>query len=407
MKKIKYISALLLLLVVTACNDWVTDIPHTNDLITEDQMNTQVNVPFLITGLHNRMANLATVWMESDGISDQLFFDQRVGNSTYSTYMELDLAVAIQYNNSISFSSIQLMRMNADTLVGRCLYKIPFTNDAAGVQAKKDGLLWGYLYGGLARYHLAAYIGIHQTVGGATINGSAFIPAAELYAQAVVKLKTALTYASTAYQTKLLNSLIGKVYLMAGDYGNALTYINQGLATGDNPFRSVYSATTAENDYRAQAGEARQQWAVDLRFNNYVTAVPDEVNRIPLVRKTNGSFVYYRQAKYIQMTDGQTSPFVFMDWQENSLMKAEILARQSTSGNMTLVNEIRKSRGMTTLVTKDLNLDEIYVERDKELFLRGVRLLDQRRFNKPHIPGMWFYIPISQNEIDKNPNLVL
>ena len=107
------------------------------------------------------------------------------------------------------------------------------------------------------------------------------------------------------------------------------------------------------------------------------------------------------------MPDGQTSPFVFMDWQENSLMKAEIMARQNTGGNMSLVNEIRKSRGMTTLVTKDLSLDEIYVERDKELFLRGVRLLDQRRFNKPHIAGMWFYIPISQNEIDKNPNLAL
>lgn len=407
MKKIKYLFPLLILLAFTACNDWVTDLPHTNDLITEDQMNTQVNVPFMITGLHNRMANLSTIWLEADGISDQLFFDQRVGNSTYSTYMELDLATSIQYNNSASFSTIQLMRMNADTLVGRCLYKIEFTNDATGAQVKKDGLFWGYLYGGLARYHLAAYIGIHPTVGGATINGGAFIPSATLYNQAIDKLKLALAQSSSAYYTKLVNSLIAKTYFMAGDYANALTYINQGLVSGDSPFQSKYSATTSENQYRAQAGEARQQWAVDLRFVDYITAVPDEAIRLPLVKKTNGTFVYYRQAKYKQETDGSTSPFVFMDWQENSMMKAEIMARQGSAGNMALINAIRTSRGMTTLVTKDLTVDDIYVERDKELFLRGMRLLDEKRFNKPHIANMWFYIPISQNEIDKNPNLVL
>ena len=406
MKKIKLIIFTLITVVFASCNDWVTDIPHTNDMITEDQMNTQVNVPFIITGLHNRLASLSTVWMESDGISDQLFFDLRVGNSTFPTYQELDQAVSIQHNNSGSFNLIQLLRMNADTLVGRCLYKIAFTNDAAGTKAKNDGLFWGNLYGGIARYHLAAYIGTQRNKGGATINGSAFIPSSVLYTAAVAKIQAAILSSPSAAYTKVANSIIGKIYLMAGDYANALTYLNQGMVSGDAAFQCLYSATTSENQYRAQAGEARQQWAVDLRFNGYITAVADEAKRIPLV-KLGTSFVYYRQAKYIQNTDGSTSPFVFMDWQETSLMIAEIMARQGTAGNMTRVNAIRTSRGMTTMVTKDLTLDEIYVERDKELFLKGVRLLDERRFDKPHITNMWLYIPISQNEIDKNPNLVL
>ncbi|MHB8905741.1 MAG: RagB/SusD family nutrient uptake outer membrane protein [Melioribacteraceae bacterium] len=407
MKKIKLIVFTLLAVVFASCNDWVTDIPPTNDMITEAQMSTQVNVPFMITGLHNRLANLSNVWLEADGISDQLFFDLRAGNSTYPTYQELDVATSIQYNNSGSYNLIHLLRMNADSLVGRALYNIPFTNDAAGTAAKNSALYWGYLYGGIARYVLGAYIGIHQTVGGATINGSAFIPSADLYTQAIAKLKLALPYVPDAYSTRVINSIIGKIYFMAADYTNSLTYLNTGMVSGDKPFQSLYSATTSDNMYRVQAGETRQQWAVDNRFAAYIAAVPDEAKRIPLVTLSKSGWTYYRQAKYIQLPDGTTSPFVFMDWQETSLMIAEIMARQGTAGNMARINAIRTSRGMTTMVTKDLTLDDIYVERDKELFLRGTRLLDEHRFNKPHIAGMWFYIPISQNEIDKNPNLKL
>jgi starch-binding outer membrane protein, SusD/RagB family len=410
MKKIYLIIFLVLTIAFTSCKEWVTDLEPTNDLVTEEQMNTQANVSFMIIGLHNRLAIQDEEFLCSDGLSDALFFNLKVGNSTYSTYQELDLATDVLPDNSnvtTAFSNMQALRMNADTLVGRCLYKISFTSDAAGITAKNNGLYWGYLYGGLARYYLGAYFGKDKTTGGATINLSHFIPTATLYTQAISRFTEALKYTTDTYNIRLLNSLIARVYLMSGNYTSAVTYLNLGLVSGDKALTANYSYATRDNQYRGQAGETRQQWAVDNRFADYVTAVPDEAKRISLVKlvSTDKTLTYYRQAKYIQLSDGTTTPIAIIDWQEVNLMKAECTVRGYSAGDpVTLINAIRTSHGMTATITTTPDLNGIYVERDKELFLRGNRLLDQRRFNRLHVSSMWQDFPIPLAEQNRNPN---
>lgn len=405
MKKIYNLMFLMLLIFTAACNDWVTDLQPTNDLVLEDDMNKESNINFLVTGLHNRLSLQHQVWVTADGISDQLYFDLKVNGATYPSYQEIDIASEItDYNTETtsSFNNTQLLRMNADTLVWRCNEKITFTDNAL----KEYGLFWGYLYGGYARYTLGAYIGKDKTTGGATINAGPFIPSNTLFEQAVVKYKEALKHTTDAYLIRLVNSLIAKVYFIKGDYASAVSYLNLGLVSGDKAFTANYN-TQGDNLYRTQVGEIRQQFAVANRFADYITAVPDEAKRIAIKKITYKNFTYYQQTKYVQNPLNQSiSPIVVMDWQEVALMKAECTLRGTSAGDpMTLINSIRTSHGMTTLLTAAPALDDIYVERDKELFLRGQRLLDERRFNKPHIAGMWVYFPISQNEKDRNNNL--
>jgi hypothetical protein len=147
----------------------------------------------------------------------------------------------------------------------------------------------------------------------------------------------------------------------------------------------------------------RPQYVADARFLAYTTADPKEKSRIalsPITGNDAAKTIFQRQAKYAT----ESTPIDFMSWQENSLMLAELDVRDNNAAaGLPRVNAVRASHQLDPLATIDL--DGIYVERDKELFVTGVRLLDQRRFNKFHLPaGKWQFLPITDDERNNNPN---
>jgi hypothetical protein len=137
----------------------------------------------------------------------------------------------------------------------------------------------------------------------------------------------------------------------------------------------------------------------------YLTQDPAEEARIQLdfVAGRDGNSYPY-QVNY----PNAGSSFPIVTWQENNLMLAECVLRGSGAGTpLTLVNAERTSHGLAGLVS--INIAGIMVERDKELFCRGTRLMDQHR-DPTSLPwhldaGTWGYLPIPQSERDANPNL--
>jgi hypothetical protein len=91
--------------------------------------------------------------------------------------------------------------------------------------------------------------------------------------------------------------------------------------------------------------------------------------------------------------------------QENELILAEIAIREGQAAPaLARINAVRSSHGLDAMPSA--TLDSIYVERDKELFCTGMRLIDQRRFNKWHLAqGTWKFLPISSSERETNKNL--
>lgn len=95
---------------------------------------------------------------------------------------------------------------------------------------------------------------------------------------------------------------------------------------------------------------------------------------------------------------------------QNNLMLAEAILRGGGAGDaLQLVNDVRASylyNGLPIAPLASVDLDVIYVERDKELFVRGSRMLDQHRFDKwDHLPaGRAKFLPLPRREIDGNPN---
>lgn len=409
----KILIVVIVLTSIFSCEDYVSNISPYYDRLLDDELNTESNVPIFINGLENQLAfTVDDLFLAADGLSDQLIFDLRNKQATAPDYQYLDMGFPLDYrgDNVQGFNNAHELRVLADTLIYRVKNKIAFTDQNLLTKA----LHAANFHSAYAYYLLATYYGRSETSGGSPINLSNFIPSSVLYQTAINKWKESLNYTTDAARKRIVNSLIARVYLFTGDYANANLYAEQGMIKGDAPLICQYNSEN-DNAYRTGAGQYRTQLSVDPRFNEYRTSDPTEATRLPLQKLIGtGGFVYWRQLKYIVNPDNTVSPIVLMDWQENNLMKAELAVRGVGSGDaLSLINAVRTSHsvsqlpaGTTITLTNPTTTTSysIYEERDKELFVRGNRLVDQRRFNLMHIPGMWQYMPISRDEKNRNPN---
>jgi len=419
MKKLIILVCVLSTVVVTSCDDYVSNIEPYYNMTKDTDLNQQKYVDGFVVGLQDQLSySIDDLTVNVGGLSDELLFDMRNSQATFSSYQNTDNGTPMDAEEAAGmFTGAHELRQLADTLIYRINNLITFSDNAI----KERGLYNANLYGGIGRHFLASYFGKDQTTGGSPMNLGRFVPSAQLYQDAIAKWKEAINHTTNAYEKKVANSLIARAYLFLGDYANAATYVQLGLVKGDNPLTAKYNATN-DNLWRGAAGETRTQWSVDPRFNTYLKNDPTESARIIITQRTGtGGFLFYRQLKYIMQPDKVTeTPIEVIDWQENNLMKAELVVRGAMTGDArAVINEVRASRldattkapvsALASTVTITLNDPvtatsySIFVERDKELMLRGNRLIDQRRFGKMHIAGMWQSFPISSAEKARNP----
>jgi len=404
------------LLLLVACDDYVQNIEPLIDSIEDDRLTSASQIPFLIKGVKEGFALCQDqVLMLSDGLADEFIFDSRVPNATYPTFLDIDLGEIEYDNNSVdnAYNPLGEARFFADDLIRRV-----GEADVTDQNLLNEALFNANLFGGLTRYLYATYFGLNIDEGGGVIDNGAFIPSDEMYDLAAEKLLAALQYTDFNYgndpvindqdhAVRIVNSLLARLYLFKEDYTAAATYVVNGLQSGDVPFLTLHflgdgTVGGPDNFYYQQAGPPRSQFVTDFRFHGYVEADPTEAGRIALgERLGSDSTMFYYQAKYPIEDD----PIATMSWQENHLMRAELILRGQLAGDaLVLVNEVRASHGVTLLGSIDLAGLEI--ERDKELFCTGTRLPDQRRFGSFHLAAdKWQYLPITQDERNENPNL--
>lgn len=397
MKKI-ILLLISVLFLTTSCSDFVTDVDDTIDGIDGDKLDDPKEFNSLMNGVEAYFFNTSdNLFFLADGLSDQMYFDFAIKGATFTSFDEIDRA-SIELDNSSSSGveeDLHEFRHYADQLIER-VKKAGLTD---GDALKKRMMFTASFYGAVARYYLGTYFGLTETQGGHAINNSAFLPTETLYNEAIEKFKLALTYTDDETQKRIINSYIARVYLFAEDYSNAYNFALNGMKPGDEAFFAKYS-TSDENYYDIFAGTIRIQYVLDKRFAEYVSNDPKEEVRIKFTYITdkNGE-LHLLQKKYPK----NISSIPCFSWQENNLMLAE-LALQGQSGNaLDLVNEVRTVYNLDPF--SSIDLEKLYVERDKELHCQGLRLPDQRRFGKFHIVGGWQFLPVSQQERDQNPNL--
>lgn len=413
-----------------SCAEYAQGVARPIDLITDDLLTDENQVQFLTNGVQ-RQFSLAYSQMTSLAglLSDEFIYDTRVPNATFPTFLDIDLGIIQLDNNSGNnqWATLGNMRFTADNFAER-IEKTTFSTPAA----KSAALYTANLYGGIVRFWYAAYYGLEPNRGGGVINGGPFVPSAEMYALAVAKFQIALANASTDLQRRTVNSLIAKTQLAAERYAEARTAAQSGLRRGDAPLTALYDlGTTISNQWFFDGGRNRSQMVPAPRFAAYIaadslegrifsarisgsalvyTGSDAEYNTSLNTRRlllfgpvTNSGLTFHVQGRF----PNQDSPMPVITWQENELILAETALRVASNADaaLTSVNNVRTFHNLAARTVT--NLDSVYIERDKQLFATGMRVIDQRRFNRWHIttPNAWRFLPIGQPERNTNPNL--
>lgn len=401
MKKIKYLLLVLPLFVfISACEDYIADVDPLIDVVQDNLLTSESQTEFVVRGVQQRFSIVASqIACQLDLLSDQMHYTSDIASASFPSFEEIDKGAIVINNATTTGTYRQLgeLRFFADDLVRRA-------NELTFVDPAKQSLALfnGNLYGGIARFYLATGFALNQNEPGSPIDAGPFIPAATLLDQAVEKYNAAANATTDALSKRIANSLIAKAYLAKGAYAQAAAAAANGMTSGDANFNALNS-DVSNIYYWGFAGAGRVQIAVANRFNDYITADPKEVARIKINSVVGVSkATYYWQLKYPE----KGSAFVMMTWKENNLMRAELILRGNASGDaLALVNAVRASYSLNNLTTIDLA--GLMVERDKEMFCQGTRLIDQNRGAVPwHLAATtWRYLPISETERLNNPNL--
>lgn len=412
-----------------SCAEYAKGVAAPIDLITDAQLNDESQIQFQVNGIQRqfslRYAQMTTL---AGDLSDEFFFDTRVPNATFPQFSEIDAGIIALDNNSVNnqWAAIGTMRFNADALANR-IPQIKFSTDGARAAA----LYTASLYGGIARFWYGAYYGFTPNQGGGVIDGSPFIPSQAMFDSALVKLNIALQNASTDLQRRTVNTIIAKVNLAAERYPAARTAALLGMRRGDASLDALYDDATINNQWFFDGGRNRSQIVPDPRFAQYIAADSLEGRIFParivsgalaytgadaeftasLASRrlllhgpvTNSGLTFWIQGRFPNL--GSSVPFV--TWQENELMLAETALRVANNPDaaLTSVNNVRTFHNLTARTTTAL--DSVYIERDKQLFCMGMRVIDQRRFNRWHITtaNAWRFLPIGLPERNTNKNL--
>ncbi|MCX7876673.1 MAG: RagB/SusD family nutrient uptake outer membrane protein [Melioribacteraceae bacterium] len=400
MKKIKYLLVVLpLVFVGLACTDYIKDVDPLINVVENDRLDTEAQVGFVVKGVQQRFSIVASqLACQADLLSDQMFYTSDVPSASFPSFEEIDKGAITLDNATVATTYRQLgeLRFFADDLLARA-NRISFATPA-----NKDlALFTGNFYGAIARFYSATTFGLTENQPGGIIDAGPFIPASQFLDDAINRYKAALNYTTDAATKRIVNSMLAKAYFAKKDYANAATFAAQGMVSGDKDFQALNS-DVSNIYYWGFAGAGRVQIVVADRFNDYLKADPKESARIKISTTTGTSKrVYYWQTKYPE----KGTPFQVMTWKENNLMLAECILRGATSGNaLSLVNAVRTSYALNALTAVTLN--DVLVERDKELFCQGTRLMDQNRTDTWHLAATtWRYMPIPRTERNANPNL--
>jgi hypothetical protein len=405
---INLLQLFLLLILTFSCENYVTNIDLPSNVVEDDKLNHEDQLPYLINGVKIQFAQTQDrLSVLADALSDAFVFAEGMPDAVFDDFRKIDRGeLGFPYDNTsaeIVFADLGELRFYADDLIRRT-NAITINDD----KLKNESFFTGYLYGAIARYFYATYFALDTIQGGGVIDGGSFIPADQMYDLAIERFLLSIEY--TEQNTRLVNSLIARCYLFKGDYTNAAIHANLGLMPGDKALQSLYYIGSGRNNYWwEEAGGNRAQFVVADRFKEYKDSEPARI-KLELYE----DYIPAHEEDYIYfqgMYPDEDSPINHISWQENHLMKAELAIRGYDSNDpIQLINEVRSSYNLDSLTISTSNPDTLLniliEERDKELFCRGERLPDQRRFNLWHLgAGSWQYLPITQRERNSNPNI--
>ena len=237
-------------------------------------------------------------------------------------------------------------------------------------------------------------------------------------------------------------ALLARVYLYKDDFANAESLANEVISSGkyslednanylaswsnDYSSESIFEISMTDTDNRGSDALGRmyiiEGYGDYLPSNDVVSLIPeDDARRGWFIEDEflDGDYAPFRMNKYPSITGVDNTKVMRLS--EVYLIRAEAKARQNDNGAQADVDAIRQRAQPTAApvtATGQALVDEVLLERRKELCFEGQRLWDLMRYKKNVVrnqctssictinyPNEKVILPIPEAELDANPNM--
>jgi len=392
------------------CSEYVQNVqPFTivgSNLVNDSEANTERAVPYFLNG---QKAQFALIYLQYAAFGDALSDAFEYSGVTARQQLQLSggfvgggIGAAGDAGRHIMvYPNLYALRYLSDTTYNR-LPNIPFSPISSSQELRRQAYYTTLFYRAAVRYFLATYIGIEPTRGGGVLMPRGpFVPSDVLYRDAIRLLDSAELFCQVnSRELRRTQTFKARMYIMLGEYAAAEVTASRGMMMGEVFDNDGFVPLSDWNTSMAFGFSPAQ------RFYDYAAVSKiDSLRLRPLMQRVATGDTIRQQTRFALY---RSMPF--LTWRENTLILAECALRRGDEHEaLRYINQVRNSYSTPTVPSENLlraDMETIIKERDIEFFAMGLRLADQRRFNRWHLPsGTWQYLPIPQLERELNPNL--
>ena len=280
-----------------------------------------------------------------------------------------------------------------------------FNNDPRTIEA--------YIWAGFSNRVLGEFMCNAVFDGGPSLSHTAHFERAEQWFTKALELATAQQQGKTGAALNTLqewarvaNAGLAQIRLLRENWNGAAQAA--ALVPDNFVFRALYSISDSrEQNWLNNESWVRAYFSTHNTFaDSYYTATGDarmrwtNMNRVGV----DGRTPYKRQEKY----PTHAAPIVIARGAEMRLIEAEVRLRANDiPGAMAKINAVRQAANVAqvTATTTEQAWQKLWEERQIVLWMEARHLADRRRLKDPWLNNRGSCIPISQREIDTNPNI--
>lgn len=339
------IFSLGLLLMLSACNDWLREAAEPNDRLSYEQMNDpqffgeiqngdqfipKENVRAVINQLSEFYRNYV---LYSAVMSDELLW-KGPNNASLGKMMRDEFDNEMGGTIRSFWSDMQEYLSRADELLKR-IDETEWTGENEEL-IRKNSLFNANFYQGLGEYFLVTFFNREEDGSGLVYRHGEGVQPDVLMNKAIEKLKISLDYGDE-YQKRLSNTILARAYLYKREFPEAAAAIQKGLQDGDAPFELHYSAMTDDNSIGAVTGPSATSGV--LYLNDEFRAQREEIGSAAIIALP---IEMHEDGEHRVPVIDRYAPLVVTSVIEAKMIEIECTLNGESNGKSatTLVNEI-------------------------------------------------------------------
>lgn len=457
-----YIKSLIVSLafVVLSCGEDFLELTPQQSVANEDALTTLDDYKSSITGVYNSMSSANYYGRYFLLVPDVMADDVKQHPSANRAKDYAEYSAVIGDGIAAGMWGLMFSTINAANAIINAEVDLPASVEAEKTHIVGEAMaLRGQIYFDMVRLFAqhytftsdASHLGVPIVLEFDQSNEPSRNSVREVYDQIISDMTTAINMmdddtrsgTTSTLSKSAVQALLARVYLYKGDYANAESMANTVINSGkyslvsnanyysegwvaDFSSESIFEINMTENDNRGSDALGRmyivEGYGDYLPSDDLVSLIPNDDARINWFQADpflTGDYAPNRLVKYPSVAGTNNTKVIRLS--EVYLIRAEARAQQSNNAAQADVDLIRQRAqpgAAPVTATGAALIDEVLLERRKELAYEGQRLWDLMRYKQDIVrtnctspvctisyPNERVILPIPEAELDANPNI--